>query len=249
MLEVKRKTEGRSLRDPQTRALCLDLTNGSKEERKKRLGKTIKFFKTKQIFLPHSELPTDQMTCEANLPSFSTPSNWAEPLEGVRREPHGITGKKSQWQQHFIPSSMLAGSYLNITSTKVPYLTGKSALIEEKLINWADPHELYETHYFTICYLNSWTAACVKQTETNYACLWQFHPVRYSKWNQVTHWLIVVSGKVPPLLFFSLQISRHALTHRSYVATFWCAVHLSSPDSPQQEVGRRRDRLKALFTV
>lgn len=79
--------------------------------------------------------------------------------------------EKSQWQQHFIPSSMLAGSYLNITSTEVPYLTDKSALIEEKLINWADPHEPYETHYFTICYLNSWTAACVKQTETKKLCL------------------------------------------------------------------------------
>lgn len=66
---------------------------------------------------------------------------------------------------------MLTGSYLNITSTEVPYLTDKSALIEDKLINWADPHEPYETHYFTISYLKSWTAACVKQTETNKLCL------------------------------------------------------------------------------
>lgn len=40
--------------------------------------------------------------------------------------------EKSQWQQHFIPSSMLTGSYLNITSTEVTYLTDESALIEEK---------------------------------------------------------------------------------------------------------------------
>lgn len=45
---------------------------------------------------------------------------------------------------------MLAGSYLNITSTEVPYLTDKSALIEEKLINWADLTRLIISPFVTL---------------------------------------------------------------------------------------------------